>query len=140
VQYGVGALINGAETARIQGVDLYGEEEARIVSGLELTATYLNNVNFGAAAGPDPGCSITDPYQGGPLDMSAVGYLERGAPPAPTWEIALNHYGATLLPHAAALVAKVRPTGADHHMNWETLTHGDIVKSGGPAAPPVSVP
>ena len=140
VQYGLGALINGAETARIQGVDLYGEEQARIVSGLELTATYLNNVNYGAAAGPDPGCSITDPYQGGPLDMSAVGYLERGTPPAPTWEIALNHYGATLLPHTAALVAKIRPTGADHHMNWETLTHGDIVKSGGPAAPPVSVP
>jgi hypothetical protein len=140
VQYALSAMIDGAETARIQGVDLYTEEQPRIVSGLELTAGYLLSVNYGAAAPPDPGCTITDPNQGGPLDQSPVGYLQRGTPPEPTWEIALNHYGAALLPHTAQLVQNIRPTGADHHMNWETLTHGDVAKSGGPPPPPATVP
>jgi hypothetical protein len=140
VQYGLSAMIDGAETARIQGVDLYSEEQTRIVAGLELTASYLLAVNYGGAAGPDPGCTITDPNEGGPLDTSAVGYLQRGSPPEPTWEIALNHYGASALPNTALLVSHIRPTGADHHMNWETLTHGDVAKNGGPAPGPVTVP
>jgi hypothetical protein len=140
VQYGLSAMIDAAETARIQGVDLYSEEQHRIVVGLELTASYLNSVNYGGTAPPDPGCTITDPKQGGPLDQSPVGYLQRGTPPEPTWEIALNHYGPALLPNTALLVPKIRPTGADHHMNWETLTHGDVAKSGGPIPAPITVP
>ena len=42
VQYGFAAMINAAETGRIQGVDLYSEQAARIVAGLELNASYLN--------------------------------------------------------------------------------------------------
>jgi hypothetical protein len=107
---------------------------------MELTAGYLLNVNYSGPAGTDPGCTVTDPNQGGPLDQSPVGYLQRGTPPEPTWEIALNHYGAAALPNTALLVGHIRPTGADHHMNFETLTHGDVAKSGGPALPPVTVP
>lgn len=135
VQFGYAAMINGAETARIQGVDLYGDCQDRIVTGLELTASYLNG-----ATTPNPGCTITDPNQGGPLDMSAVGYLARATPAEPTWEIALNHYGAALLPNVARRVQAIRPTGVDHMMDWETLTHGDVAKAGGPALPPVTVP
>jgi hypothetical protein len=140
VQYGIAAAINGAETARIQGIDLYTEQQSRIVAGLELTASYELFTNDAGASAPDPGCTITDPNEGDPLDLSPVGYLQRGNPPEPTWEIALNHYGATSLPTTARLVAKIRPTGADHQMNWETLTHGDVAKSGGPALPPVEAP
>jgi hypothetical protein len=135
VQFGFASMINGAETARIQGVDLYSDCQDRIVAGLELTASYLNGATM-----PNPGCAITDPHQGGPLDMSAVGYLARATPPEPTWEIALNHYGATALPNVAKRVQAVRPTGVDHMMDWETLTHGDVAKAGGPALPPVTVP
>jgi hypothetical protein len=41
VQYGLAALIDAAETALIQGVDLYGEEQARLVAGLEFHANCL---------------------------------------------------------------------------------------------------
>jgi hypothetical protein len=135
VQFGYASMINGAETARTQGVDLYTDCQDRIVAGLELTASYLNG-----ATTPNPGCTITDPYQGGPLDMSPVGYLARATPPEPTWEIALNHYGASLLPNVARRVQAIRPTGVDHMMDWETLTHGDVAKAGGPSLPPVTVP
>ena len=30
------------------------------------------------------------------------------------------------LPNSAAMVAKVRPSGVDHHMDWETLTHAEV--------------
>jgi hypothetical protein len=47
----------------------------------------------------------------------------------PTWEIAYNHFHNRLgidLPKIAAVIPGNRPTGVNHHMNWETLTHGDI--------------
>jgi len=45
------------------------------------------------------------------------------------WEIGYNQYATTLglaLPNSKTLVMKQRPSGADHHMVWETLSHGDI--------------
>src|SRR5690606_32333201 len=39
---GLGAMANAAETARIQGVDLYGEQADRIIAGFELNASYVN--------------------------------------------------------------------------------------------------
>jgi len=41
MQYGVMAMINGAETAWHQGVDLYDEESDRLLAGLEFHAKYL---------------------------------------------------------------------------------------------------
>jgi hypothetical protein len=114
VQYGLAAMINAAETARIQGVDLYGEESKRITAGLELHAKYLNG-----AAVPSSLCSgtLTDPS------------------PNPTWEIAYNHYAnraKVALPQAKALIAKIRPVDTDHHMDWETLTHAEVGSVGIP--------
>jgi hypothetical protein len=45
------------------------------------------------------------------------------------WEIAHNHYATRagmMLPNTAALIAKIRPTGVDHEMAWETLTHAEV--------------
>ena len=39
---GLGALANAAETAYIQGVDLYGEQANRIITGFEVNAGYVN--------------------------------------------------------------------------------------------------
>jgi hypothetical protein len=51
------------------------------------------------------------------------------------WEIGNNEYatcdGASL-PQTAKLIAKIRPTGADHHMIWETLTHAEVGSVGLP--------
>jgi hypothetical protein len=115
VQLGFSAMINGAETARIQGVDLYGEQSTRIVAGLELAASYLNG-----ATTPDPGC----PYNA----AMAIGFPNPLNKPNPMWEIAYNNYAnraGMMLPNTAALIAKIRPTAVDHEMAWETLTHAE---------------
>ncbi len=117
VQFGFAAMINTAETARIQGVDLYGEQATRIVAGLELAASYLNG-----ATTPDPGC----PYNAAKSMGFPNPQLNRANP---MWEIAFNNYatrGGMMLPNVAAMIAKIRPTAADHHMAWETLTHAQV--------------
>ena len=105
-------MINAAETARIQGIDLYGEQAARIVAGLELHASFLDG-----AAVPSTLCKGT---------LSAV-------TPDPMWEIGYDEYSGRLgmaMPKTSALVTKIRPTGVDHHMDWETLTHAELGQNG----------
>jgi hypothetical protein len=104
---GVAALINAAETAYIQGVDLYGEQAKRIVAALEFNTQYLNGV-------PIPGSLC-----GGKLQLSA----------GSTWEIAYNHYANRLgmsLPQTKMAVERARPTGASAHKIWESLTHAEL--------------
>ena len=58
----------------------------------------------------------------------------------PTWEIAFNEFHNRLgkeLPKMAAVLPTIRPTGINHHIPWETLTHGDI---GAIGLPPVAAP
>jgi hypothetical protein len=116
VQLGFSAMINGAETARIQGVDLYSEQAKRIVAGFELNTGYLNG-----ATTPDPGC----PYDA----TKAMGFPNPLNKPNPTWEIGYNAFAnrlGTMLPNTAALIAKIRPTAAEHEMAWESLTHAEV--------------
>ena len=113
VQYGLAGIINAAETARLQGVDLYGSEAPRLRAGLEFHAKFLNG-----AAVPANLCGGT---------LSSVS-------PNPMWEIALNHFvgrRGEALPETQMLVNEIRPTGTDHHMGWETLTHAETA-AGGP--------
>src|SRR5439155_5126786 len=104
-QYGLAATINAAETARHQGVDLFGSQAHRLTAAMEFHANYL------------VGASVPNWLCGGTL--KAVKGL-------PTWEIAYNHFHTVLgtaLPKTEKLIqAKLRPTGVDHHMDWETLT------------------
>jgi len=97
-------MVDAAETARQQGIDLYGEQAARIMAALEFQAQYLPPNN---AAPPEN------------LEF----HLH------PTWEIAYNHYHDRLgraLPKMAAVLPGNRPTGVNHHMAWETLTHAGM--------------
>lgn len=114
VQYGFAAMTNAAETARIQGVDLYGMEAARITAGYEFHAQYLDG-----KAVPDWLCNGS---------LNAV-------TPDPMWEIGYNEYAnreGLSLPNTQTLVGKIRPTGADHHMVWESLTHAELGSVGLP--------
>jgi len=55
----------------------------------------------------------------------------------PTWEIAYNHFHNRLgeaLPKTAAVLPKNRPTGVNHQMAWETLTHAEV---GAVGLPPI---
>jgi hypothetical protein len=105
------AMVNAAETARQQGVDLYAEQAKRIMAALEFQAQYLPPNN---AAPP----------------KNLAFHLH------PTWEIAYNEYHNRLgydLPKLAAVLPKNRPTGVNHQMAWETLTHADVGAVGLPA-------
>ena len=108
-EYGYAGLVAAAETAHIQGVDLYGEEKDRIVAAFEFAAKYLNGAAVPAWLCPGSG-----------LTLSATGF---------NYEIGYNHYANRLgipMPNTRALLAKIRPTDADHNMVFETLTHGDV--------------
>jgi hypothetical protein len=113
-QYGLAAIINAAETAYLQGVDLYGEQKDRIRHALGFHAKYLN------------GESVPSWLCGGTLKDKS---------PDPMWEVGFNHYGVRLgigMSNTSALAHRIRASGADHHMVWETLTHGDLGRVGVP--------
>ena len=105
------SMVNAAETARLQGLDLYAEQGARITAAMEYQAQFL-----------------------APNNVKPPQYLEFNL--EPTWEIAFNHFHTRLgidLPKMAKVIPTNRPTGADlNHMVWETLTHGDIGAAGLP--------
>jgi hypothetical protein len=113
LQLGFSAMIDAAETAKIQGVDLYAEQATRIVAGFEFNAQYLDGV-----AVPSWLC-------GGMLNLSTD----------PMWEIGYNEFAnrrGMSLPHTKNVIAKVRPTGTGKHMIWETLTHAEVGSVGVP--------
>ena len=112
VQYGLAAAIHAAETARIQGVDLYAEQAPRLEAALEFHARWLD---------------------GDPVPTWLCGGHLSDVTPSPTWEIAYNAYAGRMgaaLPRTRALLATIRPTGADHAMAWETLTHANLGSTG----------
>jgi hypothetical protein len=103
-------MVDAAETARLQGLDLYGEQARRIMAAMEFVAQYL------------PPNNVKPPEN---LEFNTH----------PTWEIAYNHFHDRLgfnLPKMAAVLAGIRPTGVNHHMNWETLTHAGMGSIGLP--------
>jgi len=105
-------MVDVAETARQQGIDLYAEQGKRIMAAMEFQAQFLPPNN----AQPPENLEF---------------HLH------PTWEIAYNEFHNRLgynLPKMAAVIAGNRPTGVNHHMAFETLTHGDI---GAIGLPPV---
>ena len=119
--YGLAAMVNAAETARQQGVDLYGEEAERITTAMEFHAAFVL------------GKPVPRWLRGGRLRISD----------GSTWEIAFNHYhnrlGMDLPQTEKVILTRARPTGSDHHMNWETLTHADLGTKGLPAIQPSEV-
>jgi hypothetical protein len=101
---GLSSMVNAAETARQQGIDLYGEQAKRIVAALEFQTQFLPPNN----APPVPNVLVNK---------------------HPTWEIAYNHFHNRLgvaLPKTAAVLPTNRPTGWNHQMAWETLTHAGV--------------
>lgn len=105
VQYGLAAMVNAAETAWQQGLDLYGAEAERMIAGLEFHAGYIS------------GESVPSWLCGGSLNSVKAD---------PMWEIAYNHFSNRMgvsMPFTEKVLGGLRPTSASHHMEWETLTH-----------------
>jgi hypothetical protein len=104
---GLNAAFHAAETARVQGVDLWGEQRTRLAAALEFHAPY----ELGTPA-PSWLC-------GGTINRGTGGY----------WEAAYNALHTRLgmgLPKTGELLAARRPVGTDNHSSgWETLTFYD---------------
>jgi hypothetical protein len=101
---GFNAAFHGAETARIQGVDLWGEQKTRFAAGLEFHAHY------------ESGAPVPSWLCGGHVSRGTGSY----------WEVGYNALHTRLglnLPETAKLLASRRPVGTDGHSTlFETLT------------------
>jgi hypothetical protein len=108
VGWGIDATSHVAETARLQGIDLYANVRERVTKALEFHAKY----DLGEE----------------PPDWLCGGAKERSL--GPTLEVAFNHYhnrAGDRLKRTERLLQTpgVRPTGANYFLAWETLTHAD---------------
>jgi hypothetical protein len=105
--WGLEGLVHVAETARLQGLDLYAEARERLTKAFEFHA----NLDLGAPA-PSWLC-------GGRVDTGL----------GPVMEIAYNHYHNRVgdpMPKTQQVLARRRPLGDDgHFIAWETLTSAD---------------
>ncbi len=109
--FGFEAAANGAETARLQGIDLWGEQKTRLTKALETNAAWLNGSLDGEPQPADWPCNAA-------LKLGGTAY-KLG------WEVMYNHYAnrlGTPLPQTLEVINRIRPTGYGLHMDWETLT------------------
>ncbi len=118
---GLGAMANGAQTAKLQGVDLYGAERTRMMAGFERNAGYVNEYldKVASLGGAQP------PATWRPTGWVCANFLTAGEGYLSGWEVAYAHYATTLglsMPQTKRLVERARPTGPGLHMSWETLT------------------
>ena len=108
---GMEAMAYGAETARLQGIDLWGEQKTRITSALELNAGYLNQKLTGQ--------TVSNWACPKPLNLGGTGYTLG-------WQVAYNNYavrGGVSLPQTKALIDRLGMTGPVLHIDYETLTY-----------------
>lgn len=121
VSLGMNELAQGAETAYIQGVDLYGEQQARIIAGYEFAAKYnqqaINTMNAGGTAG-----IVDASICGGTLQSGGVGW-KLG------WEMGYHHYvdvkGLSMPLTKQYLIDNIRTSSYRFGgpTAWQTLTH-----------------
>ena len=159
VQYGLAAMMNGAETARIQGVDLYLEQAPRIVACMENAAFYLDNAvakgepTDAAGNGPPYPIPLTKAITSAVTTDGTLCLAANGKPTLtllgtgslttfvvePTWEIGYNEYANRLgmsMPYTSKLVHRYRSMPPDnwvratHHIALEMLTHADVFNAG----------
>lgn len=139
---GFGGIANVAETARIQGIDLYSEQKDRIIAAYELNAGYSNEL-LDEMDSRGLSYDMNTPNVAVPnldnMDQAKSGWYPKNNWRCPDFdsgggsvllgqEVAYNHYAnrsGITMPQTKRLVerANVRPSRAGNHMVWETLTH-----------------
>ncbi len=113
---GLDAMVDAAETARLQGVDLYRGNTARMVSGYEFNARYFSQM---LATG-----SVPSSLCGGSIATGASLYLLG-------WEVGYNALHDRLgidMPYTQAFIntyPRTQTYKASLFMDWEQLTHGN---------------
>ena len=115
------AMVNFAETAFHQGIDLYKEEQVRIIAGAEFHASLLS----------DEPLALKQNWPSWLCGGKCTGeHCNPAKATGETFEMVHHHYVHRLnlsLPNVTALLrgGKMRPTGCFDQLCWETLTHGD---------------
>lgn len=119
-EMGLIGLIDGAEIAWQQGIDLYGAENSRLSLGMEWYAKTLlgipqTKICNGSSSTTD--CS-------GPSDTRRI----------PAWEIGFNHYrnrAGKTMPSSYEVVTNImRPEPHRYNfLSWNTLTHANLPAS-----------
>ncbi len=105
VQLGIGNLVEAAEIAWSQGIDLYGAYHNRLLKGLEYTARY----NLGEEVPFTPYIDKTGHYKHEQISTEGRGVFR------PIYEMALNHYQKRKgidTPFLQRVVNKTRPESA----------------------------
>ncbi|MCG5217278.1 FG-GAP repeat domain-containing protein, partial [Streptosporangium sp. KLBMP 9127] len=114
--WGIAAISHVAETARIQGVDLYAKAKHRLRFAMDFHA----KLQLGATV-PSWLC-------GGKLKRDLGKHFEVGFN-------ALHHrLGYDDVPYAKKWVEQSRPDGVSHFLGWETLTHAQNPEGAGTGA------
>jgi Alginate lyase len=113
-QYGLAGALDAAETARIQGTDLYEEAKDRLTAALEFNAYYLlDNPVPASVCGGKVNLKIY------PTDE--IGYTE--------YHIRLGMNLPNTLEYLQKLIRKLPDPTERHIMVYESLTHGGDVSS-----------
>ncbi len=113
------AIIDAAETARMQGVNLYAQQATRLITGLEFAAFMLDG-----ARQPSQICTGSAAPAHAKLTLTPI---------MPTWEIGYDEFGTRAgqpMTHLAQLVSMIRPTSTFRQAVWETLTSYGTGKAG----------
>ncbi len=125
---GVGSIGCSAETALIQGVDLFSEQKNRIRAAIEWHADWYNNANRTV---PSTICR---------------GNLSAITNPGQTFDLAYNALAIRLgmpMPNTLQLLNRIRPVKTGLTTHYETLTHGNVGWAGYATvttAPPTTKP
>ncbi|MGB4758547.1 MAG: alginate lyase family protein [Candidatus Saccharimonadales bacterium] len=126
---GIASMFDTAETAYIQGLDLYNEQRARLIAVMEYNTRMLR-YNQGQLSN---GSTRPSGWVCPPFSSSTSWGTTTVKPTSNTWDIAYNHFRGRLgvnLPNTAAYLQEVtasdrRPQKSAKLMQaWETLTHG----------------
>ncbi len=111
-QWGIGGLLNSAEIAWKQGIDLYSLSGGRLLAGMEFHAPFLM------------GAKVPADLCGGSLGSADY---------KPMWEVGYNHFHDWMkqpMPNTEALLKKNRPETYDHAWGFGTLSHAGMGASG----------
>lgn len=122
-QMAMGGMADAAETALIQGVDLYSAQQSRIVAAMELQAKYMNQY-LDVIGGAKPGTNAPSGWNPSGW-VCANNFVHGGGSSGIGWEVNYNHYGVRKglnLPETKKVVERLRPASYGTHNMWETLT------------------
>ena len=140
VQMQLASIVQAAETASIQHVDLYAEQRQRIVAAHEFIAGFINRYGITPSGQRTPVtepwmCRIVSQIKGKPADWDQTIVTSF----QPTWEIARAHYASgqpTAMPESRKVIDAIRAhtSGREFRANnlqssWEVLTHGSTLPS-----------